>query len=186
MSGDDYYFKFDSLASPYSIVAISANGSKFIYNLLFNSCRFALLRLRKTIKSTVNLPIILHYGISITLVHPQINHQSLVSLLPIYCLCSAMLVDLFSPSFVYNFDIKWFILYFVFFACITLLDDRFFRSRHLNTLVSGLLYIYFNLACVLVVVIFLETFVFAGLSFVKCCHIGLLFSFASSLTRFML
>ena len=32
--------------------------------------KFAPLRLRKTIKSTVDPPIILHYGISITLVHP--------------------------------------------------------------------------------------------------------------------
>ena len=45
--------------------------------------------------------------------------------------CS-LLVDLLFPSFVYNFDIIWFILYFVFVACITLLDDLFFL-RHLNT-----------------------------------------------------
>ena len=83
----------------------------------------------------------------------------------------AQLVDLFSPNFRYSFDIMWFILYFGFFASITLLDDLFFCSL-LYTLVSGLLYIFFIRSCFLVL-IFLETFVFAGLFFVECCQIGM-------------
>ena len=42
----------------------------------------------------------------------------------------ALLVDLFLPSFMYSFDIIiWFILYFVFFACITQLHILTFSSK---------------------------------------------------------
>jgi hypothetical protein len=134
---------------------ITGINTKILYNLLFKSCRFAL-RLRKTAKSTV-VPTRLLFYIMVLVLHWFIP-KSIINLLYLYFRYTvfALLVDLFLlPSFVYNFEIIWFILlYFVFFACITLLDDLFF-CRHLNTLlVSGLLYIYFNLACVLVALLF--------------------------------
>jgi hypothetical protein len=77
-----------------------------------------------------------------------------------------------------------FVPHFLCFVVITLLDDLFFCIL-LYTFVRGFSDIFFGFACFLFV-IFLVTVVFAGLFAVKCCHIGLLFSFASSFTRFML
>ena len=96
----------------------------------------------------------------------------------------ALLVDLLFPNFVYIFVINGVFLYVTVFVALALLDDLFFWIL-LYTLVSGLSDILFDCLCFRLG-IFLETFVFAGLFAVKCCHIGLLLSFANSFTFFIL
>jgi hypothetical protein len=95
-----------------------------------------------------------------------------------------LLVDLFFPSFAYIFVIIVVFLYLTCFSILALLEDLFFCILS-YTLVSGLSDIFFGSASFLCDV-FLDTFVFAGLFAVKCCHIGLLFSCASSFTLFIL
>ena len=109
----------------------------YVYNLLFKSCDFAPQRLGKIEMSAVYPPINLYY----LLLHCWFIPKSTINRL---CLSTsktvlAPLVALFFPNFQYSFDIMWLILYFGFFASITLLDDLFFCSL-LYTLVSGLLY----------------------------------------------
>ena len=82
----------------------------------------------------------------------------------------------------YICDISVVFLYFFFVVGIGLLVDLFF-VRHVYTFVNGLFDIFF--ACFLVG-IFRDTLVLAGLVAVKCCHMGLLLSCASSFTHFML
>jgi hypothetical protein len=92
----------------------------------------------------------------------------------------SLLVDLFFPKFLYICDIRSVFLYLIVVALITLLDDLFLFIL-MYTLVNGL----FVILIVLVYFLFesfLDTLVFAGLFAVKCCHIGLLFACASSLT----
>jgi hypothetical protein len=94
------------------------------------------------------------------------------------------LVGRLSPLFMYICVISGVFVYLTFFVALTLLDDLFFCIL-LYTLVSGLLDIFFGFVCFILFSL-LETFIFAGLFAVKCCQIGLLFSFASSFTLFML
>jgi hypothetical protein len=100
------------------------------------------------------------------------------------CIALSLLVDRFVPSFLYICDIRSVFLYLLVVAFITLLDDLFVCFL-LYTFVSGLFVIVIVRACFLIAS-FLDTPVFAGLFGVKCCHIGLLFSCANSLTLFML
>jgi hypothetical protein len=125
-------------------------------------------------------PIILYYFVIYIDTSPNLSSitcssTSVISL--------SLLVDLFFPSFLYSCNIKSVFLYLLVVADITLLDDLFFFSL-LYTFVSGLFVIL--LMILFLVVIFLDTVVFAALSDVKCFHIGLLFSCASSYTRFIL
>ena len=77
----------------------------------------------------------------------------------------ALLVDLFSPNFAYSVDIRLFILYFACSTGDTLIDDLFFCSLVYTFFVNGLSDFFF--ICVLVD-IFLDTLVLAGLFTVKC------------------
>ena len=151
--------------------------STIIYNLSFKSCRF-----RKTVESAVDQPIIYLYYLFVY-IDSSPNLSSIVCISISFHTVLALLVDLFSPNFVYSVDIRLFILYF---ACSTgddtLLDDLFFCSL-VYPFVNALSDIFF--VCVLVD-IFLDTLVLAGLFAVKCFHMGLLLSFASSFTLFML
>ena len=96
----------------------------------------------------------------------------------------SLLVDLVFPNLLYNFDTKWLVLYLTFITGSTLLDDLFFFNL-MCTFVNGLFeYFFVFIRCGHGSL--LDTLVFAGLFAVKCFHIGLLFSFASSFTPFML
>jgi hypothetical protein len=100
------------------------------------------------------------------------------------CIALSLLVDLFFPSFLYICDIRLMFLYLLVFAVITLLHDLFLCIL-MYTFVNGLFDIHIVRVCFLVES-FRDTLVFAGLFAVKCCHMGLLFACASSLTLFML
>jgi hypothetical protein len=100
------------------------------------------------------------------------------------CITLSLLVDLFFPNFLYIRDIRSVFLYLLVVAFLTLLDGLFLFIL-MYTLVNGLFVILIVLVCFLVES-FLDTLVFAGLFAVKCCHMGLLFACASSLTGFLL
>ena len=124
--------------------------------------------------------------IIVFILHWNIPESVINNLFLYFCGC-------FIPAFCSRFPIVWYIcdirLFFLYFFFLVFgigqLVDLFFLRQVQTLFVSGLFKMTCIFACFLFC-IFLDTFVFAGSFFVKCCQIGLLFSCATSCTRFML
>ena len=120
-----------------------------IYNLLFDSCRFAPQHLKKIEKSAVDPPIILYYCIKI--LHWDIP-ESVTNYLCLYfcnCFIPACCLDLGFPNVWYICDISLVFLYFFFLVVGSgWLVDLFFLRR-VYTFVSGLFNMIFIFACFL-------------------------------------